>query len=339
METSSKPTAETLHDAADIISRVAAARNKISSELSKIIVGQHEVVEEIIIALFTRGHCLITGVPGLGKTLLVKSIAEIFALSYKRIQFTPDLMPADICGTELLEQDSVSGKRAFTFARGPVFANIVLADEINRTSPKTQAALLEAMEERQVTAGGKTYKLDAPFFVLATQNPIELEGTYPLPEAQLDRFIFNIVMDYLAVDQEEEMVARTTDPVQPRLSQLFTGEEIVQIQQLVRGVPVSSNVVRYAVRLVGATRKRDHAPAYVKEMVKWGAGSRASQALVLAGKARALLDGRYNVACEDIRSLAGPVLRHRIITNFHADAEGVTPDQIIAKLLADVPEA
>ena len=323
---------------AEIVARVRAARGRIAAELGKAIVGQEAVIEQIILALFTRGHCLMTGVPGLGKTLLVKSITEIFSLSFKRIQFTPDLMPADICGTEVADEDKATGKKTFTFVPGPVFANFVLADEINRTPPKTQAALLEAMEERQVTAGGRTYPLAAPFFVLATQNPIELEGTYPLPEAQLDRFIFNVVMDYLPLAQEQEMVLRTTTPEAPRLDKIFRGEDILAIQQLVREVPVSSNVVNYAVRLVAATRKGADSPAYVRELVKWGAGSRASQALVLAGKARALLHGRYNVAIEDVRALASPVLRHRVITNFHAEAEGFTPDNIVARLLNDVPE-
>jgi MoxR-like ATPase len=321
-----------------IVARVQGARTRIADELRQAIVGQEKVVEEIIIALLSRGHCLMTGVPGLGKTLLVKSIAEIFSLRFKRIQFTPDLMPADICGTEVAEEEPGTGKRLFHFVKGPIFANLVLADEINRTPPKTQAALLEAMEERQVTAGGQAYPLEPPFFVLATQNPIELEGTYPLPEAQLDRFLFNVVMDYLPLAQEIEMVTRTTQPARPALKQMFSGEEIVQLQQLVREVPVSSNVVSYAVRLAAASRRGEGALPYVKDWVKWGAGSRASQALVLAGKARALLDGRYNVAIEDIRALAPAVMRHRLITNFHAAAEGVTPDDIIVRLLKDVPE-
>jgi MoxR-like ATPase len=333
------PTAESKPaDGRAVVEQIRDARDRITAELSKAIIGQEEVVEQIIIAMFSRGHCLMTGVPGLGKTLLVKSIAEIFSLSFKRVQFTPDLMPADIYGTEVVEEDAVTGKRLFSFVKGPVFANIVLADEINRTPPKTQAALLEAMEERQVTAAGQTHPLDKPFFVLATQNPIELEGTYPLPEAQLDRFLFNVVLDYLPIELEEQMVLRTTNPSKPELQEIFTGPEIEKIQQLVREVPVSSNVVRYAVRLVSATRKTDAAPEYVREMVKWGAGSRASQALILAGKARALLHGRYNVAIEDVKALAVPVLRHRVVTNFHADAEGVTTDDIIQRLLNDIPE-
>ncbi len=321
-----------------IVRRVMAAREKITAELRKGIIGQEAIMEQLIIALLTRGHCLMTGVPGLGKTLLVKSIAQIFSLSFKRIQFTPDLMPADIYGTEVVEEDPATGKRTFNFVRGPIFANLVLADEINRTPPKTQAALLEAMEERQVTAAGHTFALDEPFFVLATQNPIELEGTYPLPEAQLDRFIFNVILDYLPIEQEEEMVMRTTNPSKPEFNEIFAGEEIIEIQKLVREVPVGTNVVKYAVRLVSATRQVPTSPQIVKDFVKWGAGSRASQALILAGKARALLHGRYNVAIEDIRALAAPVLRHRVLTNFHADAEGVTVEHIIAQLLEQTPE-
>ena len=325
-------------DGAEVVKKISETRDRISNELKKVIIGQEDVIEGIVIALLTRGHCLMTGVPGLGKTLMVKSIAEIFSLSFKRIQFTPDLMPADISGTDIVEEDPVSGKRMFSFFKGPIFANIVLADEINRTPPKTQAAMLEAMEERQVTSGGKTYPLDEPFFVLATQNPVELEGTYPLPEAQLDRFIFNVVMTYLPTDQEEQMVKSTTDPEVPKLNKLLSSEEIIHTQKLIREVPISSNVVAYAVRLVSATRGTENSPDYIKKLVKWGAGSRASQALVLAGKARALLHGRYNVACEDIRELAMPVLRHRVITNFHAEADGITPDHIIQKLLNDISE-
>ena len=317
----------------EIVARIKDASLKIKSELKKAIIGQEEIIDEMVIALLSRGHCLMTGVPGLGKTLLVKSIAEIFSLSFKRIQFTPDLMPADINGAEVFEEDKATGAHIFRFVQGPIFSNIVLADEINRTPPKTQAALLEAMEERQVTAGGKTMALDKPFFVLATQNPIELEGTYPLPEAQLDRFLFNVVLNYLTPEQEEEMVLRTTNPEKPQLEKIFDADEIIQIQELVREVPVSSNVVRYAVRLVGNSRVCDTAPDFVRELVKYGAGSRASQALVLAGKARALLNGRYNVAIEDIKALALPVLRHRIITNFHANAEGINSDEIIRRLL------
>ncbi len=323
----------------EAVSRVAEAAKRIRDELGKVIVGQDEVVGQIIVTLLARGHCLLVGVPGLGKTLLVKTLARMFSLSFKRIQFTPDLMPADIFGTEVMEEDAHSGQRAFRFLRGPVFANIVLADEINRTPPKTQAALLEAMGERHVTVSGETYPLEEPFFVLATQNPIELEGTYPLPEAQLDRFLMNIVMTYLDSADEEAMVKATTAPVEPVIEPIFTGQEVCDIQSLVREVPVSDNVVAYAVRLVASTRPGSApAPDFVSEKVKWGAGSRASQALILAGRARALLEGRCNVACEYVRALALPVLRHRVITNFHADAEGLTSEDIVRDLLEQIPE-
>ena len=321
------------------VERVASASQKMLAELGKVIIGQQAVIEQIVVTLLARGHVLLVGVPGLGKTLLVKSIARMFSLQFKRIQFTPDLMPADIFGTEVMEEDSATGHRHFRFIRGPVFAHILLADEINRTPPKTQAALLEAMGERHVTVGGQTYDLDEPFFVLATQNPIELEGTYPLPEAQLDRFLMNVIIDYLPTAEEERMVRQTTAPDEPVIEAVFGGEEIRGIQHLVRQVPVSDNVISYAVRLVQATRPGNPlAPEMVRGKVKWGAGSRASQALILAGKARALLQGRYNVACEDVRALALPVLRHRVITNFHADAEGLSSSHIIEDLMQRIPE-
>lgn len=323
----------------EILSNIQNARERISAELSKVIIGQETIIEQMIIGLMARGHALLTGVPGLGKTLLVKSIAETFSLSFKRIQFTPDLMPADILGTEVVEEDKATGKRLFRFVHGPIFANIVLADEINRTPPKTQAALLEAMEERQVTAAGQTFPLEPPFFVLATQNPIELEGTYPLPEAQLDRFLLNVVMDYLPRQDEIRMVTETTAVQKEAPEKVFTPEEILEIQNWVRQVPVSEHVVSYAVRLVSATRPvLDDSPDYVKDQIKWGAGSRASQALILAGKARALLNGRYAVAVEDVQALAIPVLRHRIIPNFHAEAEGITADSLIERLLETIQE-
>ena len=323
----------------EILSNIQNARERISAELSKVIIGQETIIEQMIIGLMARGHALLTGVPGLGKTLLVKSIAETFSLSFKRIQFTPDLMPADILGTEVVEEDKTTGKRLFRFVQGPIFANIVLADEINRTPPKTQAALLEAMEERQVTAAGQTFPLEPPFFVLATQNPIELEGTYPLPEAQLDRFLLNVVMDYLPQQDEIRMVTETTAIQKEKPEKVFTPEEILEIQDWVRQVPVSEHVVSYAVRLVSATRPiLDDSPDFVKDQIKWGAGSRASQALILAGKARALLNGRYTVAVEDVQALAVPVLRHRIIPNFHAEAEGITADSVIQRLLETVSE-
>ena len=323
----------------EILSNIQNARERISAELSKVIIGQETIIEQMIIGLMARGHALLTGVPGLGKTLLVKSIAETFSLSFKRIQFTPDLMPADILGTEVVEEDKTTGKRLFRFVQGPIFANIVLADEINRTPPKTQAALLEAMEERQVTAAGQTFPLEPPFFVLATQNPIELEGTYPLPEAQLDRFLLNVVMDYLPQQDEIRMVTETTAIQKEKPEKVFTPEEILEIQDWVRQVPVSEHVVSYAVRLVSATRPiLEDSPDFVKDQIKWGAGSRASQALILAGKARALLNGRYTVAVEDVQALAVPVLRHRIIPNFHAEAEGITADSVIQRLLETVSE-
>ena len=319
----------------DIVGKMAALK----AELAKVIVGQQDVIDQIIITLLAGGHALLTGVPGLGKTLLVKTVAQLFSLSFKRIQFTPDLMPADIFGTEVLQEDPATGTRAFKFIRGPVFANIVLADEINRTPPKTQAALLEAMGEYHVTSAGKTIDLERPFFVLVTQNPIELEGTYPLPEAQLDRFLLNIVLDSLPVEDEVKMVRETTSPELATLSPILSGDDIVAFQKLVREVPVSDNVVSYAVRLAAATRPNTpNAAPRVNELVKWGAGSRASQALILAGKARALLDGRRNVACEDVCALATPVFRHRVITNFRAEAENISTEALLKEIIASIQE-
>jgi MoxR-like ATPase len=316
--------------------RVQEGRARILAELRRVIVGQDEVVEQVLIALFTGGHCLITGVPGLAKTLLIKTIAEILDLSFKRIQFTPDLMPADITGTEILEEQH--GTRTLRFAHGPIFAQIILADEINRTPPKTQAALLEAMQECHVTAAGRTYQLDRPFFVLATQNPIELEGTYPLPEAQLDRFMFNIVMTYLAEDDEVRVVTATTGDDQPGAARVLSGPDILGFHHMVRQVVVSDEVARYAVRLVAASRPgQTGAPAFVDKYVRWGAGLRASQALILGAKARALMNGRHNVALKDLQALALPILRHRIVLNFYAESERLTPDGIVARLLEAVP--
>jgi MoxR-like ATPase len=321
----------------EIVKEVHEAREQIDRELRKVFIGQEEIIQQLVIALLARGHCLIQGVPGLGKTLLVKSLARTLSLDFKRIQFTPDLMPADILGTELIEEDPATGKRAFQFMPGPIFSNIVLADEINRSPPKTQAALLEAMAERHVTAAGETRSLEAPFFVLATQNPIELEGTYPLPEAQLDRFLLNIIIDYLSAEEEEAMVSATTSPETGSLARILDGRQILRLQELVREVPASSNVIAYAVRLVRASRPvAPEAPSLVRDKVKWGAGSRASQALILAGKARALLEGRYNVSTDDVKALAPAVLRHRIIPNFHADAENITSGDIIEDLLRQV---
>jgi MoxR-like ATPase len=316
--------------------QVGEGRERILNELRKIIVGQDEVVELVLTALFTGGHCLITGVPGLAKTLLIKTLAEILDLSFKRIQFTPDLMPSDITGTEIL--DEVGGARSLRFAKGPIFAQIILADEINRTPPKTQAALLEAMQEGHVTAAGRTYQLDQPFFVLATQNPIELEGTYPLPEAQLDRFMFNIVMTYLAEDDEVRVVTQTTGAAADRPARVFSGTDILAFHGLVRQVVVAEEIARYAVQLVDASRPgRTNSFDFVARWVKWGAGLRASQALILGGKARALMRGRYHVSVADIRALAPAILRHRIITNFYAESEGIDAAAIVARLLDQVP--
>ena len=318
---------------------VRTGRQRIRAELAKTIVGQNEAVEQLLISLFAGGHCLITGAPGLAKTLLVKSISQVFHLNFQRIQFTPDLMPADITGTEILEQDE-AGKRRMVFVKGPIFANVLLADEINRTPPKTQAALLEAMQEHQVTAAGTRYVLDEPFFVLATQNPIEMEGTYPLPEAQLDRFMFNVVIDYLTEDDEVAVVARTTSAAPELIEALFTGQDIRRIHELVRKVPVAEDVVRYAVRLAAASRpKQKETPDFITEYVSWGAGLRAAQYLILGGKARALLSGRANVTWEDVRALAAPVLRHRILINYRAEAAGMTVETIIGRLLETVKDA
>ena len=318
-----------------VVEQLLAARGKIYGELGKVIVGQRAVIEQILIALLSGGHCLITGAPGLAKTLLVKSIAQIFHLKFSRIQFTPDLMPADITGTEILQQDADS--RQMQFVKGPVFANMVLADEINRTPPKTQAALLEAMQEHQVTAAGHRHALPEPFFVLATQNPIEMEGTYPLPEAQLDRFMFNVVMDYLPEDDEVAVIQQTTANLKPVIEQLFYGADVLRFHEVVRKVPIAEEVVRYAVRLAAASRpKQKGSPGFINDWVSWGAGTRAGQFLVLGGKTRALLAGRAHVTREDIEALAAPVLRHRILINYRAEADGVTVDKVVSKLLEHV---
>ena len=322
---------------AQAVEKLIAGRACIETELAKVIVGQKEVIEQILIALFAGGHCLITGAPGLAKTLLVKSIAQIFHLKFQRIQFTPDLMPADITGTEIL-QDTGEGRKML-FVRGPVFANIILADEINRTPPKTQAALLEAMQEHQVTAAGVRHVLAEPFFVLATQNPIEMEGTYPLPEAQLDRFMFNVVMDYLPEDDEVAVVQQTTARRPAAIEPLFNGEDVLRFHELVRQVPMAQDLIRYAVRLTAASRPHQtKSPGFVNEWVSWGAGTRACQFLVLGAKARALLQGRTHVSPGDIRVLAAPVLRHRILVNYRAEAEGTNVETIIRRLLEAVKE-
>ncbi len=313
------------------------AHSRIRSEMAKVIVGQDKVIEELLVALLSGGHALITGAPGLAKTLLVKTLARVFSLSFQRIQFTPDLMPSDITGTEVLE-DTPEGGRALVFHKGPIFANMILADEINRTPPKTQAALLEAMQEHQVTAAGESFLLEEPFFVLATQNPIEMEGTYPLPEAQLDRFMLNIVMDYLPEDDEVAVVTRTTGGVSEPVHALFSGDDLSRCHEVVRQVPVAEDVARYAVRIAAASRpSRTTAPGFVNDWVNWGAGTRASQFLVLGGKTRALLEGRACVSFDDIRALAKPVLRHRILLNYRAEAEGITVDHVIDRLLAEIP--
>lgn len=311
------------------------ARTRISAELGKAIVGQQDVIEQILIALFAGGHCLITGAPGLAKTLLVKSIAQIFHLEFRRIQFTPDLMPTDITGVEILQDAGET--RALNFVPGPIFGNMILADEINRTPPKTQAALLEAMQEHQVTASGRRYALPEPFFVLATQNPIEMEGTYPLPEAQLDRFMFNVVIDYLPEDDEVKVVQRTTSPTAEAIEPLFTGEDVLRFHDLVRKVPVAEDLIRYAVRLAAATRPRQaNTPDFITNWVSWGAGTRAAQFLTLGAKARALLRGRSHVTKEDIVTLAAPVLRHRVLVNYRAEAEGISIGKVIERVVESV---
>ncbi len=319
-----------------VVDLVRTSRDKIKRELAKRIVGQEHAVEQLLISLFACGHCLITGAPGLAKTLLVKSIAQLFQLQFQRIQFTPDLMPADITGTEILQEDE-SGRRKLTFVRGPIFTQVLLADEINRTPPKTQAALLEAMQERQVTAAGVRYALDEPFFVLATQNPIEMEGTYPLPEAQLDRFMFNVVVDYLPESDEVSVVMRTTSGRDAAIEPVLSGADVLAIHEMVRSVPVAEDLVKYAVRLAAASRPRQvGTPEFINDYVSWGAGLRAGQFLILGAKARALLSGRAHVTADDIRRLAGPVLRHRILTNYKAEAAGVSVEQIILRLLEAV---
>ena len=332
-----EPLIESADDIA-LVERMQDAREKIIAELRKVIVGQENVIQEVLIALFAGGHALITGVPGLAKTLLIKTIADITRLKFSRIQFTPDLMPADVIGTEVVEEDPDSGRRMLKFVKGPIFANILLADEINRTPPKTQSALLEAMEENQVTAGGVTYKMSPPFFVLATQNPIELEGTYPLPEAQLDRFMFKILIDYLPEDDEIAVVENTTGALDQAVEAVLSGTDILDFQKIVRQVPVAEAVARYAVRLVAASRPdNDDAPDFTRKWVSWGAGLRASQFLILGGKVRALLKGRFNVSFDDVRAMAHPVMRHRIIVNFHAQAEHIDTTHVIDRLLDTVP--
>ncbi|QEL19104.1 AAA family ATPase [Limnoglobus roseus] len=332
-------------DVMETADRLRVGCRKLLAECGKIIVGQSDVLEQLILAILARGHCLLVGVPGLAKTLMIRTLADGMNLTFSRVQFTPDLMPSDITGTDILQEDKTTGGRSFRFVHGPIFANIVLADEINRTPPKTQAALLEAMQERQVTVAGVRHKLPDPFFVLATQNPIEQEGTYPLPEAQQDRFMFNIRVDYPDEDEEYRIIEATTSATKARVEQIINGPDLIAMQQLVLQVPAAEYVMRYAARLVRATRPTPPAgeaasgpvPDFVKKFVSWGAGPRAGQSLILAAKARALLNSRTYVALEDVKAVAAPVLRHRVITNYNAEADGITPDEIIRRLLAIMP--
>jgi MoxR-like ATPase len=324
----------------EAVARLKKAYDSIRTQIGRIIVGQDRVVDELLISIFARGHCILEGVPGLAKTLLISTLARTLNLSFSRIQFTPDLMPSDITGTEVIQENKTTGGRELKFINGPIFANVVLADEINRTPPKTQAALLEAMQERQVTAGGKRHKLDEPFFVLATQNPIEQEGTYPLPEAQQDRFMFKVLVAYPTREEEARIVTLTTQEQKDEVTQILNAQEILELQKIVRRVPVAPAVVDHALDIVRKTRVREAnepVPDFVRKYVSWGAGPRACQQLVLGGKARAVLQGRFYVSAEDVRSVAKPVLRHRIITNFTAEAEGVTVDKVIERLLETTP--
>ena len=333
-----EPGAETSHDDVAAIAALTVSFRTLRDEIGKVIIGQDDVVEELLTGLFARGHVLLVGVPGLAKTLLVSTVARILSLSFRRIQFTPDMMPSDITGTDILQDDPETGRRRFTFIAGPLFANIILADEINRTPPKTQAALLEAMQERHVTAGGSTYPLPDPFFVLATQNPIEQEGTYPLPEAQLDRFMLNVLVPYPNADEELEILRRTTGDETPAPSVALTAEQILALQHLIRRVPVPEHVFLYARDLVRSSRPNEpEATPLVKKCVSWGAGPRAGQSLIVCAKARAALQGRYHATIDDIRHVARPVLRHRIVTTFHAEAEGIDPDTVVEHLLRDIP--
>jgi len=322
------------HNDAQLVQQLVQFRQNFMDEIGKVIIGQQSILDHFLIALICKGHTLLVGVPGLAKTLLIKSMAELLDLKFSRIQFTPDLMPSDITGTEMIEEDHTTGKRHFRFFQGPVFGNIILADEINRTPPKTQSALLQAMQEHNVTAGGQTYVLDEPFFVLATQNPIEQEGTYPLPEAQLDRFMFNIKIDYPSRDEEVSIVQTTTSGSETALKPIISKAQLLSYQELVRRVPVAENVVEYAVDLVGKTRSNsDGSPDFVNEWIEWGAGPRASQYLILGAKGRAILDGRPTPDIADVNALALPVLRHRLITNFNAEADGINVDEIVNKLI------
>jgi len=321
----------------EAVVQLSEIRDRIYGEVAKVVIGQKQIVEDLLMALLSGGHCLLVGVPGLAKTTLIQTLARTLDLSFGRIQFTPDLMPSDITGTEVLEEDAETGRKTFRFIQGPLFANIILADEINRTPPKTQAALLQAMQEHAVTAGGETMQLSEPFFVLATQNPIEQEGTYPLPEAQLDRFIFELWIDYPNREEEEEIVRATTSVSRNEVEKVIDSQKIIELQELVRRVPVADHCIHYAVALVRASRPGDEqSPAYVREMVNWGAGPRASQYLILAAKARAILAGRHSVAIEDIQAVALPVMRHRIVVNFHAEAQNINAAGLISRLIEDI---
>jgi len=329
-----------MSDDLQAVHRLKEAYQQITTELSKVVIGQKQVIEELLVAMFARGHCLLVGVPGLAKTLMIRTVADALALQFSRIQFTPDLMPSDITGTEVIQEDKATGHREFRFVPGPIFGNVILADEINRTPPKTQAALLEAMQEHQVTVGGRKHVLPEPFFVLATQNPIEQEGTYPLPEAQLDRFMFHVWVDYPSADEELEIIKRTTADIEVQITPTLRAEDIAELTRIVRKVPVADHVARYAMQLARLTRRQEpDAPEFVREYIQWGAGPRASQYLVLGAKARAVLHGRFFVTHDDIRAIAPPVLRHRLKMNFNADAAGVSADEVVRRLLAHVPFA
>ncbi len=329
-----------LHDDdVQAVQKLNEACRLITDQLARVIVGQHQVIEELLVVMFARGHCLLVGVPGLAKTLMIRTLADALSLQFSRIQFTPDLMPSDITGTEVIQEDKASGTRELRFLPGPIFANVVLADEINRTPPKTQAALLEAMQEHQLTVGGERHKLSEPFFVLATQNPIEQEGTYPLPEAQLDRFMFNTFVDYPGEEEELEIIKRTTTDVTTEVTPTLNADEIIELQHIVRRVPIADSVARFALALARKTRpNQEDAPAFIRDYVNWGAGPRASQYLVLGAKARAVIQGRFFVSEDDIQAVAYPVLRHRIMTNFNAEAEGVKPDEIVRRLIEHVSQ-
>lgn len=324
------------HDDVELAKQLSKSVKIIKQEIAKVIIGQDDIIDQLLVALFCKGHCLLVGVPGLAKTLLIKTLAEVIDLKFNRIQFTPDLMPSDITGTEIIEEDQISKKRNFKFVAGPIFANVILADEINRTPPKTQAALLEAMQEHKVTTAGQTHILDEPFFVLATQNPIEQEGTYPLPEAQLDRFMFNLWLDYPSLQDEVKIVHTTTSSYTPKLNKVISAQEIVRFQNLIRKVPVAENVIEYAVKIANKTRPSNDGAGTVGKWISWGAGPRASQYMVLSAKAKSVINGRFTPSIDDIRSSMVPVLRHRIITNFSAEAEGISSLDVIKHLLNDL---